>query len=116
MRQFPIVFVFAQLVLVLHAGDLVADESSPDELRSKAEQLQREAKMLFQHAQEMERSQRPDQFRDGSPPIEEMYRKIGHLKEKIEQLRREGRHEEAENDVVVAGHRAQCRSWPGCRS
>ena len=32
----------------------------------------------------------------GPQPIEEMHQHIGHLKEKIDQLRREGRHEEAE--------------------
>ncbi|MFB0553681.1 MAG: hypothetical protein ACETWQ_10255 [Phycisphaerae bacterium] len=31
----------------------------------------------------------------GPQPIEEMHQRIGHLKEKIDQLRREGRHEEA---------------------
>jgi ATP-dependent Clp protease ATP-binding subunit ClpA len=36
------------------------------------------------------------QPRHDPQPIEEMHRRIGNLKEKIDQLRREGRHDEAE--------------------
>ncbi len=49
-----------------------------------------------QPIEEMQRGHDHEQHQQDLPPIEEMHQHMGHLKEKIDQLRREGRHEEAE--------------------
>jgi hypothetical protein len=58
----------------------------------EAERLEGEVQEIKRKIEEMERGQP----RHDPQPIEEMHRRIGNLKEKIDQLRREGRHDEAE--------------------
>jgi hypothetical protein len=62
----------------------------------EAEGLEREVQEIKRKIEEMERGQVQGQPRHDPQPIEEMHRRIGNLKEKIDQLRREGRHDEAE--------------------
>jgi len=53
--------------------------------------------MLFRQAEEIKREHGHGPPHNDPPPIEEMHRKVGHLKEKIDHLHREGRHEEAKD-------------------
>jgi hypothetical protein len=60
----------------------------------EAERLEQEVHEIHRNIEEMEHGHKPPH--DEQDVIEQMHRRIGHLKEKTEHLRREGRHEEAE--------------------
>ena len=62
----------------------------------EAEGLEHEVEEIRRNFEEMERGHGHEQPHPDPQPIEEMHQRIGHLKEKIDQLHREGRHDEAE--------------------
>jgi hypothetical protein len=72
--------------------DYLRREGQHDE----AERLEREIQEIKRKIEEMERGQVQGQPRHDPQPIEEMHRRISNLREKIDYLRREGRHDEAE--------------------